>query len=691
MADPLAAAPELKRIRWLMRAAFLWALVIFGKLAWLQTYAHEELLQQADNQQEEGMDLQPPRGTLETRDGAQLAVSVPAWTVILNPRKLKAEEEPETMAVLARALHLDPQKLAADLYKARHPESIKSAALGQPDKPRKPRAFLRVKSKADPAEYRELKAWIDERNKRTSSMKDDVDWLSFERESWRAYPNGELAGPLIGSVDGAEKGFSGIERTLQKELQGKPGWVRMLKDSRSRNVNALEMIAPKPGKKVTLTIDSQLQFLADRTLATAVKEKGFASGTAIVMNPNNGEIYAMSAYPGFNPNVKPKNQAEVEARVHRAVGQALDGGSVMKMFTLAGAIEHTRLRPESLVDCGNGKFYYSKKDKIDDGHAYGVMPFKKVLWLSSNIGAIHIGMELGRQKLYQVLRDLGFGQKTGVELPGESAGVLNPLERWQPSSIYFVSMGHEMGVTTVQLAQACSVIANGGYRVKPRLVLSKQAQGGNVEWEPDSPKVRVIQASTAVDMREMSEGVVLFGTGGKAKIIGRTVGGKTGTAQMIDKRGRYQEVYSSSFMGYSPLNSPKVVVVVTLNGGKLYGNDAAGPVFSVLTDAALNMLGEPADISMAAPANLAAKPAQTPLPAPESALPAQEAVADNHAVGTGAAVPDLIGLDKRSVARISAERGLPVEMTGAGVARAQSPAPGSVLAMGGAVHVRFAR
>ena len=690
MPDPLAAAPELKRIRWLMRAAFLWALIIFGKLAWLQTYVHEELLLQADNQQEEGIDLQPPRGTLETRDGAQLAVSVPAWTVILNPRKLKADEEPETMAVLARTLHLDPKKLAAELYKARHPEPIESAMAGQPGKPRKPRAFLRVKSKADPVEYRELKDWVDERNKRTSSMKDDVDWLTFERESWRAYPNGELAGPLIGSVDGAEKGFSGIERTLQKDLQGKPGWVRMLKDSRARNVNALAMVEPQPGKKITLTIDSQLQFLADRTLAAAVKEKGFASGTAIVMNPNTGVIYAMSAYPSFNPNVKAKTQAEVESRVHRAVGQALDGGSVMKMFTLAGAIEHTRLRPESLIDCGNGKFYYSKKDKIDDGHAYGVMPFKKVLWLSSNIGAIHIGMELGRQKLYQVLRDLGFGQKTGVELPGESAGVLNPLERWQPSSIYFVSMGHEMGVTTMQLAQACSVIANGGYRIKPRLVLSKQAEGGEVEWEPDSPKVRVLQASTAVDMREMSEGVVLFGTGGKAKIIGRTVGGKTGTAQMIDKRGRYQEVYSSSFMGYSPLASPKVVVVVTLNGGKLFGNDAAGPVFSVLTEAALNMLGEPADITMPAPANLAAKPVKPALPAPEVALPAQEAAADNRAVGTGAAVPDLIGLDKRAVARISAERGLPVEMSGAGVARAQSPAPGSVLAMGGAVHVRFA-
>jgi hypothetical protein len=208
-------------------------------------------------------------------------------------------------------------------------------------------------------------------------------------------------------------------------------------------VNALEMRAPTPGMKVTLTIDSQLQFYCDRELAKAVHDNEFESGSIIIMNPNNGEVYAMSAYPSFNPNLPPKNEADLKRRVHRAIGNAPDGGSVMKMMTVTGALEHTNLRASSLIDCGNGEFRYSSRDSIGDTHSYGVMPMEKVLWFSSNVGAIRIGIEVGKQKLYQILRDFGFGQKTGIDLPGESAGVLNPVEKWQPSSIYFVSIGHD--------------------------------------------------------------------------------------------------------------------------------------------------------------------------------------------------------------------------------------------------------
>ncbi len=666
MADPNAAAPELKRIRRLVRAAFVWGLVIFARLAWLQTYSHDQLQTKADKQQEEGFALQPPRGVVCTRDGAYLAVSVPAWSVILNPRKLGPADEAETLQVLTHALHLDAAKLRADLNTARANR----------------RGYLRVKSKAEPGEYQELRAWIDSRNKRSS--KDEVDWLDFQQESWRAYPNGELAAPLIGSVDFEEHGNSGIEQMLQADLEGQPGWVRMLKDSQKHYVNALELREPKPGKKVTLSIDSHLQFFCDRELAKAVQEKNFNSGSLVVMNPENGEVYAMSAYPGFNPNSLVKGKADLDKRIHRAVGHAPDGGSVMKMISIAAALEHTRLRPSSPIDCGNGEFRYSKRDRIGDNHAYGVMPLEKVLWFSSNVGAIRIGIEVGRQHLYQTLRDFGFGQKTGIELPGESAGVLRPLERWKPSSLYYVAMGHEIGVTTVQLAQACSVFANGGFRVKPKLVLSRQAQGGEVEWEPESPKQRVIRASTAVDMRKMSEGVVLFGTGKRAKVFGRTVGGKTGTAQLIDtKTGHYVKFYSSSFMGYAPLGAPKVVVVVTLNGGKMFGAEAAAPVFATVTEAALNMLGEPADVPVAEP-----EPVKRAAVADEAAL-APVATASDREVVTGDPVPDFKGLDKRAVARISAERGLPVEMMGAGLARSQSPAAGSLLASGSTVRVRF--
>ena len=678
MADPHAAAPELKRLRWLVRAAFLWALIIFGRLAWLQTYSRDQLQLKADKQQERGFALQPPRGALRTRDGAYLAVSVPAWSVILNPRKLSLAAEPEAVQLLARTLHLDRARLQSDLNKARATKT----------------GFLRVKGKAEPSEYQELKAWVDARNRRTISLEDDIEWIAFRQESWRAYPNAELAAPLIGAVDANEKGYLGVEKTLQKDLEGEEGWVRMLKDSRDHYVDALEFREPKPGKEVTLTIDSHLQSFCDRELAKAVHDKGFTSGSLIVMDPHTGEVYAMSAYPSFNPSVPPKGQEEIASRTHRAIGNAPDGGSVMKMITITAALEHTRLRPASLIECGNGEFHYSKKDVIHDTHAYGVMPMEKVLWFSSNVGAIRIGIEVGRQKLYQTLREFGFGQRTGIELPGESAGVLRPLEKWQPSSVYYVSMGHEIGVTTVQLAQACSVFANGGFRVRPKLVLSKQAQGGPVEWEPESPKTRVIAASTAVDMRKMSEGVVLLGTGKKAKIFGRTVGGKTGTAQLRDpKTGRYMKVYSSSFMGYAPLGAPKLVVVVTLNGGKMFGGEGAAPVFSLVAAEALNMLGEPADVPVpvAELPKIAAAPQGKAVEQITTELPTEPVQPKSNELVTGAPVPDFNGMDKRAVAHLSAERGLLVEMTGAGLARAQSPPPGSLLAMGGAVHVRFAR
>lgn len=691
MADPHAAAPELKRLQWLVRGAFLWALLIVGRLAYLQMVVKQEFTQIADKQQEEGFPIQPPRGALTDREGNPLAVSVPAWSVILNPYKLTDAEVPVAVNLLSRSLKLEKNKLQTDVTAARQNR----------------RQFLRVKRRIEKREYEELRSWIEAENRKTRSMKDNVDWMSFEQESWRVYPHGELGAAVIGSVDHEENGMSGVEQTLQNDLKGQSGYVRMLVDSHKNPVDSLERKEPRPGKDVALTLHSQLQFYCDRQLAAAMTESGSTSGTIVVMNPHNGEVYAMSAFPSFDPNSRPRNQAELSRRIHRAAGSALDGGSVMKMFVIAAALEHTRLRANTPIDCGNGLFHYADK-VIHDTHAYGVMPMEKVLWKSSNVGAIRIGLELGKQNLWSALRDFGFGQRTGIALPGESAGLLKPLEKWKNSSLYYVSIGHEIGVTTMQLAQACSVIANGGFRVRPKLVLSKQSESGQVELEPESPKVRVMKASTTVDMRNMSEGVVLYGTGTKAKVKGFTVGGKTGTAQLIDpKTGHYVKLYSSSFMGYAPLASPKVVVVVSLNGGKRFGGDAAAPVFSKVTTAALNMLGEQADIPQeAAPsdqknpgaaeelllAGAAAHPASAPAAAAAAAAAAPAAVeAKPNEVITGPTVPDFNGMDKRAVVRASAELGMPVEMSGAGIVRAQSPPAGSALALGATVRLRFAR
>jgi len=674
-AKSTSAAPELRRIRWLLRAAVLWAVVIFGKLVYLQIYQHDQLMKVARNRQEDDIPINAPRGNIRDRHGYDLAISTKSWTVIVNPRKLNASEEALAAAVLARTLHLDAPKISALLTEARE----------------KNRGYLKIKNRVDATEYNALKAWVEEFNAKTTEMTDDVEWLGFQQESWRAYPHNELAAPLIGAVDAEENGNAGLEQVLQNDLGGKPGQARILTDSLGRHVDTLDFVEPVPGKNVYLTIDAQLQFLADRELANAVRSEGFTTGSLVAMNPVTGEIYAMSAYPSFNPNEPPK-KGQLGRRVHLAVSQALDGGSVMKMMTIAAALRHTRLRPHSLVE--TGEFRYADQ-RIQDTHSLGLVSLEKVLWISSNGGAIRAAVEVGRDNLWKTLHDAGFGQKTGIQLPWESAGVLNALKKWQYSSLYYVAIGHEMAVTTIQLAQACSIFANGGYRVQPKLIVSKQADGGPVEVMPESPKVRVMEASTAIDMRKMSEGVVLYGTGKRARIAGRTVGGKTGTAQLYDhKTRRYLKLYSSSFMGYVPLGAPKVVVVVTLNGGRKYGGESAAPVFATVAEAALQMLGEPADVPQAAApdkSSAAEDGVQMKL-ATHSAPAAVEEVpqpAATNEVLTGAAVPNFVGLDKRGVMRTSAETGVPVRMSGAGLVRSQTPAPGSVLPPGEPVRLRF--
>lgn len=673
-AHSTSAAPELRRIRWLLRAAVLWAVVIFGRLVYLQIYQHDKLMQVARHRQEDDIPINAPRGNIRDRHGYDLAISTKSWTVIVNPRKLKVKDESAAVAVLARTLHLEAPKVAARIKEARE----------------KRRGYLKIKNRVDTSEYAALKAWVEEFNAKTTDMTDDVDWLSFQQESWRAYPHNELAAPLIGSVDAEETGNAGLEAVLQADLGGKPGQARILTDSRGRHVDTLDFVEPVPGKNVYLTIDAQLQFLADRELANAVRTEGFTTGSLVAMNPVTGEIYAMSSYPSFNPNEPPK-KGQLGRRVHLAVSQALDGGSVMKMMTIAAALRHTRLRPHSLVETGEFRF---ADQRIQDTHALGSVPLEKALWLSSNGGAIRAAVEVGKKNLWQTLHDAGFGQKTGITLPWESAGILNPLEKWSYGSLFYVAIGHEMAVTTIQLAQACSIFANGGYRVQPKLVLSKQADGGPVEIAPESPKVRVMEASTAIDMRKMSEGVVLYGTGKKARIAGRTVGGKTGTAQLYDhKTRRYLKLYSSSFMGYAPLGAPKVVVVVTLNGGRKYGGESAAPVFATVADAALQMLGEPADVPQEAAPEKPAADGSVQMKLASHSAPAAVEESPRPAAGneilTGAAVPNFVGLDKRGVMRTSAETGVPVRMSGAGLVRSQSPAPGSVLPPGEPVRLRF--
>jgi cell division protein FtsI (penicillin-binding protein 3) len=415
------------------------------------------------------------------------------------------------------------------------------------------------------------------------------------------------------------------------------------------------------------------------------------------MDPKTGEILALANYPTYDPNQRPKPGSEMAARENLAVTAPFEPGSVFKVLTLTAALETTQLRPESIIPCGNGSITLFGRT-IHDHNSYASLSMEDVLAHSSNIGAINIGLKVGDANLYAYLKRFGFGKRTGVPLPGESGGMLRPLKHWQKSSIGSVAMGHEISVTSVQLAQACSVIANGGYLVKPKLVLGQQTD----------PPVRIIRPETAITMRHMMEGVVIkpYGTGFRyARIPGYSSGGKTGTAQIYDFKAHvYTHLYNASFMGFAPVNDPAVVVVVTVNGttGTAgYGGPVSAPVFREVAAAALRLLDVPKDLPDDPLPQIADGNAdENDVALTDLASDVQQPLAQDEgpdqrlflpASIAGPKVPNFLGKTKRELVEQSAEDGVPIDFEGVGIARSQYPPPNSQLALGQHVLVKLAR
>ncbi|MCC6585425.1 MAG: transpeptidase family protein [Bryobacterales bacterium] len=669
--DPYSAVPEIRRLRWLVRFAVLWSAIIVARLMYLQVFKSEELGRVADSQQLREQEIRAPRGAITDRNGEELAVSVPVDSLAINPKKIK--NVPLAVQQLSRILNMDAKEL--------------NAIIGEAKQAR--RGFAWVKRKITPQESAALRRL----------GKDSREWVDIRQESRREYPHNELAAHLLGFVDHAEHGVGGIELSLQDDLEGIPGTVRMLTDVKHRGIDELETVAPVPGANVALTIDARLQYVADTELKKAVIDHHCVSGTLVAMDPRNGEVLAMSTYPTFNPNVPLKGRNDLKSRLNRTIAVVNDPGSVFKMFTVGAALECTRLNAKSVIPCGNGVFRFGDQ-VIHDTHSYGALTLEEVIWKSSNVGAIRIGSEVGKDNLYRYLRAFGFGATTGIELDGESPGLLRPPAKWTAGSLYYVSFGHEVGTTTIQLAQACSVFANGGFRVKPKIVRWRQREGEPRRMTADSPREQVLKKDTAIEMRRISEGVVLYGTGKRAKLLGYTSGGKTGTAQMYDKElRRYVKRYNSTYMGYAPLGDPTVVVVVTLDGSTEFGGVVAAPVFKEVAEAALRVTAQEPDVPVEVkpdqsekPGDPKASPTGPALLAKANMVKSDEPVREtSHELITGSLVPDLSGMSKRQVVETSVQLGMPVELVGKGIVRSQAPVAGSVLREGERIRVYFGR
>jgi len=686
---------------------FLWAIAIVARLFLLQVVQHDKYVEIARRQQEEQIAIHAPRGTILDRNGQPLAISLPVTALSVNPRQITNTEMASEL--LSSSLGMDQQTLYSKLTSAQKDH----------------KGFLWIRHHLDPFATERL------RNLHLA-------YATFHDESERQYPGGQTAAHVLGGLgvikkEGPEiQGVMGIERGMNNVLRGQDGEESILMDVHHKGIDSRIDSVEKPGTQLTLTIDARMQYVAERELKAGVLAKHARSGSAIVMNPYTGDILAMANYPTYDPNTGPKAGDDPIAREDLADQVPFEPGSMFKVITLSAALETTHLRPDSMIATGNGILKLPGRIVHESHGGYGTISMADVLAKSSNIGAILIGQQVGRQNLYEYARRFGFGQKTGLPLPAESAGILRPVSRWGTTSLASISMGQEVSVTSIQIARAACVIANGGMLVKPRLI---QARGGKTE--PIEPPVRILQPENAILMRQMMEGVVLHGTGRlHARLNGYTSAGKTGTAQIYDlQTHHYSHNYNASFVGFAPVTNPALVVLVTVHntsGENGQGADAAAPVFTNIMTEALRILDVPRDIpeteiatkkpqkkekvyddvsiaDLGGESIMEEDPSVRQLLAdqtqiiptapggpaePDAAPPSKDTAPPavlQASTYTGPMVPDFRGKSMRDALEAASARGIQVTVEGSGVARAQLPLPGTPLHQGEKIRIVFTR
>ncbi|MFZ0688056.1 MAG: penicillin-binding protein [Terriglobales bacterium] len=543
----------------------LWLLAICLRLVYLQIFCYGDFERRAQHQQQRSFDLSAKRGVIYDRAGRELAMSIEVESAFLVPSE--APDLANTISLITRITRDDPRVVLADC--------------------RAHKTFCWVARKADAEEIERIRAL-------------NLQGIHFQQEPKRFYPKRELAAQLLGYVGTDDQGLSGLERQFNQELQGKPGKLMISVDAHKHWFASVEK-EPEAGNNLVLTIDQNIQYIAERELERGMEETHAIAGTVIVENPHTGEILALTNRPTFNPNIR--KEIKNEALKDRAVSDVYEPGSTFKMVTISAGLEEKITRPDEMFDCQMGSIVINGM-RIRDSRPHGMLSVADIIAESSDVGAIKVALRLGDQRLYKYIRAFGFGQQTGIELPGETRGLTKPVERWSKVSIGAISMGQEIGISAVQLAALISTIANDGMRVPPRIVageIEPKNAPQTIAFQPVDG-TRVISSLTAAQMRQMLQGVVLHGTGRKALLEGYTSAGKTGTAQKVDPAtGAYSKTkYVGSFAGFAPINDPQIAVVVILDSavGLHQGGQVAAPVFQRIMQQVLEYRHVPHDVQL---------------------------------------------------------------------------------------------
>ena len=544
----------------------LWCVAICGRLIYLQVFHYGGFIKQAEHQQQREIPLSAKRGIIYDRAGHELAMSVLVDSAFAVPSEVK--DLPTAISLITRITGEDQNVTLAD---CRHHKS-----------------FCWVARKAD-----------DDTIERIKSL--NLQGIHFQKEPKRFYPARDLAAQVVGTVGMEDSGQSGIEHAFDDDLRGRAGTMMISVDARRQWFSDVEK-QPEPGENVVLTIDKNIQYIAEKELDQAIHDTQAIAGTVIVENPHTGEILALANRPTFNPNLR--KEITPNALTNRAVSYVYEPGSTFKLVTISAALEEKLTNPNEIFDCQMGSIVYNGM-RIRDSKAHGLLPVWGVLAESSDVGAIKIALRLGQDRFYKYIRAYGFGQQTGIELPGETRGLTKPVSRWSKVSIAAISMGQEIGISPLQLSALISTFANDGVWVAPHILAGKVEPQGSpktVAFHPGESH-RVISSYTAAEMRAMMQKVVLEGTGRKAILEGYTSAGKTGTAQKVDPAtGAYSKTkYIGSFAGFAPLNNPQIVVAVILDSavGLHQGGQVSAPVFRRVAQQVLEYLHTPHDLPLA--------------------------------------------------------------------------------------------
>jgi cell division protein FtsI (penicillin-binding protein 3) len=597
-------------------AIFLgWTVLIGGRLVWLQVIQHREWADRAARQQERTFIVAPRRGVLYDRNLHELAMTVVADSVYAVPSEIGDRKE-QTAAALAKIVHTNPE----DRFTT---EKQILARL------RDSRNFAWVARKESPLIIARAQAL-------------NLKGIYFQKEFKRFYPDQQLAAQMLGYVGMDDNGLAGVEEGQDKELHGTPGRMLTAIDAR-RHVLASEERDPMAGANLVLTIDSNIQFMAEKALDRNMERTGAANGTVVVQDPHTGQILALAIRPTFNPN--DFRHTDPALLKDHAVSDVYEPGSTFKLVAYSAALNEKIITPDSMIPTLGGvinvagRLVHDDRDAvIYESHHGNLLSANQALWESSDVAAIELAERMGPDRFYQYIHGYGFGMRSGIELPGETRGLVKPPNRWQPTTIGSIPMGQEIAVTPIQLVTMASAIANGGVYMPPHVVLESSDQMRDnpglrpASFHPESELPnplpagahRVISEMTSAQMRKMMEGVVLYGTGNTAQLNGYSAAGKTGTAQKIDPATRtYSKTkYVASFVGFAPVSDPALTIAIIMDSpmkGGHFGHEASAPVFQDLAQQILEYLGVQHDQDL--------KPAK----ALANSKPVKEAAPEEHA------------------------------------------------------------